>query len=896
MATCARALVRHMADCGYEVHVFANERAAPETSAVVHPVLTTDLARDLPRLARFDADLWHAINFGYAPLAFRRRPFVLTVHGTDFLTPWVRFTMDHLPLLWRTADWLNTRTARRALYQPALRCVDQVLTPSRFSARLFRREYPSVGPLQVVPNGVDEWFGQSTKDGARKPVRHPRRLLTVCNLDVANRRKNVDGLLRAVALLDGQFDLECWIAGDGAERPALERLARELGIAQRVRFLGRVDRESLREAYASSSLLVLAPRPRPGDVEGFGIVYLEAAAVGTPSLASRCGGAPDAVADGESGFFAADPSPAGIADALIRFFSGQVRFDEIAVRDHAARHAWPMVLRQVERVYERLLSCRPSGRATIRPQAVRQAKPAPALRVRSRSEESWATWVRRTPEVRARGGGGGRALLISYMFPPTGGSAVQRPAKLAKYLPEFGWSIEVLTAAHDRFPWSDESLLRDLRADCRVHRVPGYEPACLARSISSFLTGQEVGTDAHRHRHGGTGRQGGRPAPLRWLEDRLYWRMARRADRLDRANGESLWIRPAARAAIRRHRRCPFDVVISTGPPHFAHRVAMRLAGATGLPWVADLRDPLVSDFHRTQTGHRQADAMGRLERAIMRHASIVVTTCPSLADGLRASHPERSPESVRVVTNGFDRDDLREVAGTNSRGPCQDKECVFVAAGSFYGRREIARIVEPMQRVLDRHPEWQDRVRLVIAGTIDAEQRHRWERDRPDWVSMTGYLDHASALRLAARAACTVVVVPDCRHGRMSIPGKTFELLALPSHLLALAPLSSDTASLVADAGASTVVPLEDHARVASAIERIVRDDLSGRLSTQRDWPAIDVYDRRVIAAAFAGCLASACGREEGCENGFSHGQVQSHQRAGSYHHVAATETVEVA
>ena len=127
MGTYARALGRHLHRCGYDVHVFANEHSQPDPPSAVHPILTTDLARDLPRLAAFDMDLWHAVNFGYAPVAYMKRPFVLTVHGTDFLTPWVRFTMDRVPLLWRTARWFETRTARRAIYQPALRCVDQVL-------------------------------------------------------------------------------------------------------------------------------------------------------------------------------------------------------------------------------------------------------------------------------------------------------------------------------------------------------------------------------------------------------------------------------------------------------------------------------------------------------------------------------------------------------------------------------------------------------------------------------------------------------------------------------------------------------------------------------------------------------------------------------------------------
>ena len=82
MGTYARAVGLHAHQCGYEVHLFAGEKCRQDQPLQVHPILTADLARDLPRLRRWEMDLWHAVNFGYAPLACLKRPFVLTVHGT----------------------------------------------------------------------------------------------------------------------------------------------------------------------------------------------------------------------------------------------------------------------------------------------------------------------------------------------------------------------------------------------------------------------------------------------------------------------------------------------------------------------------------------------------------------------------------------------------------------------------------------------------------------------------------------------------------------------------------------------------------------------------------------------------------------------------------------------
>ncbi len=445
--------------------------------------------------------------------------------------------------------------------------------------------------------------------------------------------------------------------------------------------------------------------------------------------------------------------------------------------------------------------------------------------------QRWADWVRRRPEIAAETCAG-RALLISYIFPPIGGSAVQRPAKLAKYLPRYGWGVDVLTAGHNRFPWRDESLLADVPDGCRVYRVSGHEPACTARSLARLVP-----------RAGWAGR----------IEDGLHWRLSTLVQRCGCGDPQSLWVGPAARFALRQHRKNPYEVIVSSGPPHFVHRVALRIARRTGVSWVADVRDPLVSDFDRLPAAGRTARSMLRLETQIMRHAAMVITTCPSLADEYRRRFPDRRPESICCVTNGFDRDDL---AAALDITPDNREECVFVAAGAFYGRREVSRIVTPLQSVLGRHPEWANRVHLVIAGTLDADQQRRWQEDRPRWLSLAGYLSHAAAVRLTAGAACAIVVVPQCRHGETSIPGKTFELLALPTHLLALVPTKGDTARIVREAGASTVSALEDEPQVAAAMERIIADHLSGRLEWGRNWAAVDRYDRACVARNFAACL----------------------------------------
>ena len=140
------------------------------------------------------------------------------------------------------------------------------------------------------------------------------RLLTVSRL--SEPRKNVDRVLHALSRLKDRHDFRYVVVGDGHDRARLERLAGDLQLGQRVRFTGFVNRAELLDIYAQSDLMVLASAVIPGSHEGFGIVYLEAAASGVPSLAARLAGAAEAVDEGKSGMYVEEPTVDAIAGAL----------------------------------------------------------------------------------------------------------------------------------------------------------------------------------------------------------------------------------------------------------------------------------------------------------------------------------------------------------------------------------------------------------------------------------------------------------------------------------------------------------------------------------------------------------------------------------------------------
>jgi phosphatidylinositol alpha-1,6-mannosyltransferase len=293
-----------------------------------------------------DVDLWLALNAGLMPLArWLRQPLFAYWHGNDFLNPWLPCGPRLVENV-RRPYWASLRHAlrRRAIHRelPAIR---HFFTNSRQTAALMERamDLPAAR-ITVCPPGVDDSFFQerpASQEGA------PLRLLTVARLSVHTRRKNVDGVLEALALLGAELDVRYVVVGDGDDRARLEAKARELGMAERVRFTGSVDAQGLRDAYGDADLMVLAAKATASDVEGFGMVYIEAAAAGVPSICSRQGGAIDAVLDGRTGILIDDSSPAAIAAGIRRFAGERDAFHPHVLRDFADSFRWPRIAAQL---------------------------------------------------------------------------------------------------------------------------------------------------------------------------------------------------------------------------------------------------------------------------------------------------------------------------------------------------------------------------------------------------------------------------------------------------------------------------------------------------------------------------------------------------------------------
>lgn len=330
-----------------------------ETGFEVQPVLHRKRHPDFDEIIAADVDAILTLNAGYAPLSYyTSKPVFCYCHGNDYLNPWVdslsapafRFVrklgkkLRKLQSLEQYRHRIQQERCKikigRGLRNARAIFVNSSYTRTRLSSS-FR-----IGktPLYIShPCPADHIFGLNNRTRPDPQRDGPIRLLTIARLTTNAKKKNVDNILRALSKIRADISFEYKIVGDGNMRVDLEQLAVELGISGQTHFLGARPNAEIPTWLDESDLFVLPSKASERDVESFGIVYVEAAARGVPSLASRAGGAVDAIADGISGIILEGSEPDDIAQGIRRFVAEREQFCAQKVIEFAENFRWERV-------------------------------------------------------------------------------------------------------------------------------------------------------------------------------------------------------------------------------------------------------------------------------------------------------------------------------------------------------------------------------------------------------------------------------------------------------------------------------------------------------------------------------------------------------------------------
>ena len=385
-----------------------------------------------------------------------------------------------------------------------------------------------------------------------------------------------------------------------------------------------------------------------------------------------------------------------------------------------------------------------------------------------------------------------KVLIVSLYFPPAGGGGVQRPLKFATHLPALGIETHVLAPHDPKWIHSDTELQPPTQA--WIHRARYIGPK-----------GRKPAEELH-------GRQG---------LDR-YSRQARLAFRRILLPDENVtWNLTAIPAAIKIVRSEGIDVVLTTSPPSSVHLVGAAAKRATGVRWVADLRDSLLAHPHRqserlaVRTKERGEHAVAR---GVARYADAIVAASEAIAEEARGLEP-RSP--VHTITNGCDFDDF---AGIDYRPADRFR---ITHTGSFFGKRTPRPFLEALASTK------LDVVARFVGDFRTADREWAEELGLGDRLELYPYVPRRRSLELQRDSEALLLLIPEAAgRGRGVLSGKVFEYLAAERPILAVVPPDGAAAKLIRETGAGVVAPPEDVDAIREALSELVRRFEAGRLN----------------------------------------------------------------
>lgn len=435
-----------------------------------------------------------------------------------------------------------------------------------------------------------------------------------------------------------------------------------------------------------------------------------------------------------------------------------------------------------------------------------------------------------------------KILFIAYHFPPAGGGGVQRSLKFVKYLPESGYLPIVLTIeAPDGRRWTpkDQALMDEVPPAVKIHRVAipdeVHVPGKLERAVRELL--------GLRSRFGKT------------------------------------WMERVIEAGTRIAEEEKPDLIFVTMSPFDGADACSVISRRTGIPWIADLRDPWALDefqLHRSRW-HRE------LEKAQMakslESAALVIMNTPESARRVKEELPRLQGNKVVSLTNGYDASDF---AGEVE--PIGGDTFNIVHSGYFHAEsglveqsrqrqyRLLGRTVPGVERLPRSHyyllqaleqwlkesPEIADSIRVHCVGVLSKSDQALIDNSPAKALFVcSGYLNHAECLRYVRGADLLFLPMHKMPQGMKAglVPGKTYEYMAAGRPVLATLP-ASDARDFLEKAGTGVFAAPGDVAGMLSALREQYSKWQSGRSAL--DWNAgyVRRFERRNLTLELAGFL----------------------------------------
>jgi hypothetical protein len=425
-----------------------------------------------------------------------------------------------------------------------------------------------------------------------------------------------------------------------------------------------------------------------------------------------------------------------------------------------------------------------------------------------------------------------KVLIITYYWPPFGGSGVQRWLKFVKYLPAFGYQPFVYTPENPSVDIQDKSLLKDVPTEAEIIKLPIWEPYGIFQKLSG--KGKVKQADFVS-----TGKVSLMKKLALFVRGNFFIPDAR-----------VFWVKPSVVFLNDFLKSNQINTIITTGPPHSMHLIGLKLKEKNpSLKWIADFRDPwsewdLLDTFSLTSFARSRHKA---LEKKVLTKADRVITIAPYHVTRLEAL----SGRKVDLITNGFDEDDFKSIVHSKT-----DKFTIR-HIGVVDELRDPRPVMESIKKLMEENPAFKNDLLVEFVGNVNSSFKEYISLDQ-NFQSVVHFVDqvpHSELLNLYGKTDLQLLVLAHTAIAPGNLPGKFFEYLASGNPILAIGPVDGDAAEVLKQTGAGEIFGRGDVLGIKSTLQLFYDQWKKGTAASQKN---ISLYSRKYLTEQLIRILAA--------------------------------------
>jgi hypothetical protein len=417
-----------------------------------------------------------------------------------------------------------------------------------------------------------------------------------------------------------------------------------------------------------------------------------------------------------------------------------------------------------------------------------------------------------------------KVLIITYYWPPAGGSGVQRWLKFVKYLQEFGIEPVVYTVENGNYLKQDTSLLKEVPMNIEILRQPIWEPT----NLLFWKKKKQQNKGISNLSKGGL---------LSFIRGNFFI-----------PDPKVFWIKPSVKFLQKFLDTNEVDVIISTGPPHSMHLIAEKLHQKNAVKWLADFRDPW-SGLYYNKEFKQLAFAKNKnrkLEDVVLKNADCILT----VSNNLKQEFSQKA-KRVAVITNGFDDEFLA------SSNVILDTKFSISYIGLLPKQSNPKLLFRVLKVLCDENLTFKKDLQLNFIGDISAEISAEIEANKLlENTNFEGYVAHQQAIEYQNKSQVLLLLIPNVKNNKGILTGKLFEYLKAKRPILAIGPKKGDLATILKETNAGVIVNFDAEEKLKLQLLELYQKYKEEKLEVNS--VNIDKYHRKELTKDLASLLKS--------------------------------------